>query len=236
MIKTRIVFLLALILCAGYLFSAHTAHAQAPAPQELLEDPASKTKKAPDAEKPVPGTLDPRLAPIPGANAEDKKALPFKNYSDIPDEALADMQNFHEECLVHYDLSAHYDCDCLSSRYLEERIKAGPNQSRQQIMLDISGECLDIARAAGRGYERCQSSGALNYNGGMSPEEYCECAGRNYAILLQRSKGALTRTKLNSSMSSALLRCRASTPDTKNIFERLDTTHVPIRRDNKDQQ
>lgn len=231
MMKTHIILLLALTVCAGYILLPYSARAQAPVPQELLED-APKAPKEPEQIQPIPGTIDPRLIPTPDAEEKNKRALPFKNYSDIPDEALADMQDFHKECEAHYDLSAHYDCECLSSRYLEERIKAGPNESRQQLTMKLSGECFNIPGAAGRGFDRCQASGSLNYNGGMSPTEYCECVGRNYAILVQRTKGGLNRRKINSIMSSALLRCRASTPSNKNIFKRLDNTatdQVPVQ-------
>lgn len=212
----RIIYILTALLLINLTIPAAYAQ-QAPVPDELLQE---KTAVDPS---PFAEPLEPDPRPMPGNTArEEDKKLPFDNYSDIPDEALADMQDYHKWCNENIDWSVHFDCECSSSRYLEERIKAGPNASRAQLLLEVNDECFNIPGAAGYAYDNCTKFGSTSYNGGMTPEQYCECTGSNYAILLQRSTGALTKRKMNSMMGSARLRCRASTPNTENFFRRLD--------------
>jgi len=217
------------------------AFAQAPAPQELLEAPKEEnvmppTQAEPGAqepqtpENPTSGILDPNIKRIPDPSDQQENALPFDNYSDIPDEALKDAQDFYEFCKTDFIMSSHMDCRCLGSGYLEERIKAGPDAPRQQIMLTLNNPaCLSVDLAAGYGYEKCQKNGMLTYEGGMTPEEYCECTGRNYALILKGSTGIVTRKTLSGAMTSSYLRCRPSKPGNVNIFRRLDQRPGEVR-------
>lgn len=224
-IRFNSLLLLTLICGLAAPMIAGNALAQAPAPQELLENqpPTAPNATPPAPAAPVPGTIDPRITRVPGTEEETKNALPFENYSDIPDEALADMQDFHAMCQKDLSLNSHLDCDCLSSRYLEERVKAGPELPRQQILLNLSNECFNVAGAAGHGFTKCTQNGTPAYPG-MSADEYCECVGRNYAIQLQNTPGTLSRRKMNSAMTFANLRCKPSTPHNRNMFKRLDVS------------
>jgi len=187
----------------------------APAPNELLEEPV-----APEPAEPETLAPDPLL--IPGAE-EDKLDLPFDDYSDIPPEALAEMQKFYEDCEDDKMLSAHYECKCWSTRFLEERIKTGPIKPRISVMLGITDECFNIPGAAGYALKRCEATGMMHYDGKMSPEEYCQCVANNYAIQLDFMEGQrLTRNRSNSMMTSSILRCKTPNPGDVNIFKRLD--------------
>jgi hypothetical protein len=57
----------------------------------------------------------------------------------------------------------------------------------------------------------------------MSPDEFCQCVGNNYAILMQRSQAfVMNMNSINSLMTSANLRCKTPAPGTPDVFERLD--------------
>lgn len=193
-------------------FVPQTSLAQnAPAPEELL-NPTPKNPEVLEPQQPIPEPVDP-----------DKKPLPFESYDDIPQEALDDAHDFYEYCKKDLRLPTHYNCECWGSRYLEERIKLGPLASRSSVMMNINKECINIEGAAAYGYKRCQGYGSTTYDGGLDPEEYCECIGNNYALLLQQERGFyMSGKKMNALFTSATLRCRKPPPGMPKIFKRLD--------------
>lgn len=214
------IYAVALLLCFGVFYAAPAIAQDAPVPDELLSDPsASSVRDQNENREILPG--EPRFT-LP--REEDARKLPFENYSDIPQEALDDMQDFFESCEQSHVGRAHFDCECRASRYLEERIKAGPIIPREQIMLGLRNECFNEVGAAGFGYEFCIDNGGSTYPGNMSPEDYCECVGRNYAIMFMNTQGqALTNRQINRMRTSALVRCRGDQPGSRNVLRRLDT-------------
>ena len=114
---------------------------------------------------------------------------------------------FFEMCQDDYVLQMHYNCECMATRYLDERIRVGPIESRALIISRINKECVDDAAAAGTAYNKCLKYGGMNYTGGsMSPEEYCQCVGNNYAILLKTSPPrAMGMKYMNQLMTSAYI-------------------------------
>ncbi len=211
---------LLLVFALNTLFTA-AAYAQAPAPKELLEE------KMPEAE-----ILKPETSLIPEPIDPNNKPLPFDDYSDIPEEALQEMQKFNQSCGEDLILSRHYNCDCWSARFLEERIRRGPAVSEVQVMLDISGECFNIPGAAGYAHAKCEKSGSATYDGGMSPDEYCQCIANNYALQVKAMAGqSLTRQRVGNMYTSSILRCNTPKPGQRNVFRRLDKpigTQTPI--------
>lgn len=193
----------------------------AQAPSELLEEPAP-VPAAPQTENPQ--VLEPDPYDIPGSEDPDALDLPFDDYSEIPPEALAEMQQFYEDCEDDHILSKHYECKCWSARFLEERIRMGPITPRLNVSLSIADECFNIPGAAGYALKKCERYGSFTYDGGMSPDEYCQCVANNYAIQLDFMEGQqLTRQKSNSMMTSSILRCQTpQNPGEVNVFKRLD--------------
>lgn len=198
------------VFCAAP-FAVQAQDAQAPA--ELFEEKIDEPEVIPTPETPL----------IPESLGPEKNNVPYKSYKDVPEEALMDAQNFYEFCDSQPRYRDHYDCRCMGARYLDERIKAGPDVSRTQIMIGLNGECINVPGAAGHGYNFCLQYGQRNYDGSMEPEEYCQCVGNNYAILLQRARGfTMSRRDTSQLMSSAFLRCNRPKPGTPDMFPRLD--------------
>lgn len=150
--------------------------------------------------------------------------LPYSSYDDIPGEALDEMEEFHAMCETDFVYQMHYNCECLATRFLEERIRIGPNVPQTTVISTITGECIDRGKAAGTAFEQCQTAGGLAYMGGdIDPEEYCECVANNYAIILdQLVNTPLSRQVMQRSMSSAYTRCNEFPYGTINPLPRLD--------------
>tara|TARA_B100000780_G_scaffold271026_1_gene231503 strand:+ start:5989 stop:6642 length:654 start_codon:yes stop_codon:yes gene_type:complete len=208
---------LSILITAPFII-AHYAQAQnAQAPAELLQDPQDSVIEDPKA-------LEPDPLSIPEPKDPNEIDLPFDSYSDIPPEALNEMQDFYKTCQNNYIQSLHYDCKCWSARFLEERIRIGPNAPKIKVITTITDECFNIPGAAGFALETCQKFGDATYDGGMGPEEYCQCIANNYALEFKQTRGTpLTTNRSNSMMTSAILRCKTpKNPGDKKIFQRLD--------------
>lgn len=197
-----------------FVISPSVSYAQdAQAPAELFEERSDEPEVIEAPETPL----------IPEIPDPDKGKVPYKSYKDVPDEALADAENFFNFCDSQPRYREHYDCRCMAARYLDERIIAGPDVSRTQIMISLNGECINVPGAAGHAYNFCLKYGQRNYDGSMDPNEYCECVGRNYTIMLQRARGfTMSRKDTSQLMSSAFLRCNSPPPGSADLFPRLD--------------
>lgn len=207
-------FLLFTVLCLAVLPLAAANAQYAPAPTELFDE---KPKEEPKE-------IEPNRPTLPEPTDPNKKPLPFKSYDEIPQEVLDEAKTFYEYCKNDPRLPTHYDCRCWEQRFVEERIRMGPNVPRTAIIGAINRECIDTTAAAGYAYEKCQGNGMSNYHGGMDPEEYCVCVANNYSILLERDKNFhLHGKKTGALFSGATIRCQpAPPPGVANTFPRLD--------------
>ena len=87
--------------------------------------------------------------------APDISPADTNSYADIPDEYLAEADAFHTECTTTAKMNHYYDCECLTVKYLDERIKRGKTATDSSIMQSIQQECADAAEAAGYLYTQC---------------------------------------------------------------------------------
>lgn len=200
------------------LYLAGLTYAQeAPAPDILFDEDRGGATERPD--------LSDELGPgnrfqVPEPEKEER---PYSGYSDIPAEALQEMQDFFLRCDTDRLLKSHYNCQCLASEYLDERIRQGPIVDSSVILEGINTKCIDYGAAAGYAYNECLQYGGLGYDGGMSPEDYCQCIGQNYGILFRRSEGvSLSSSIIRRYSQSAKLRCATFPPGIENPFPRLD--------------
>ncbi len=107
--------------------------------------------------------------------------------SDIPDEYIEEAMGFNEECKTTPHLSQYYNCDCLSSRYLDMRIERKDKISGSSIRLNIENQCKSAVNTAGVRYGECMSSIAMLPND-IEAEPYCECFANTFATLYGMSK------------------------------------------------
>lgn len=129
-----------------------------------------------------PSDLDDLLSGQGNEYEDLRDPEPYKN---TPQEYLEEAVAFHEECQSDYRLFQYYNCECLSSKYLDTRIESGPERVKNSIVLSLQRECKDGAYAAGIQYNKCMRNGTTLFAKGKSPEEYCECFGNKYAQLYE---------------------------------------------------
>ncbi len=177
-----------------------------------------------EEEAPAKSEQEVYLENLQQLHIDKTRELPFETYTDIPQAVLDEAEEFYEVCQKSYAYQPHYNCECLSTRFVDERIRLGPDTSQSQVISTIRSECIDAAASSGFAYDQCMMTGSLTYTGGeMTPEEYCECVGNNYAILIanMNTKGISSRT-VESAMGSALSRCQEYPAGTIKPLRRLD--------------
>lgn len=179
------------------------AQDSAPAP-DLLEQLETKTQK------PAPAPLEPR---VPDALLnKDKVRLPYKNYSEIPEEAIVEAEAFQKACVADVNLSTYYECDCWAMRFLEARLVRGPDIQQDIIMMDIGSECPNTAAIAGSAYKNCIAQGIDFFPKKQDPEEYCSCVGNSYAKLFERSGQSIDSKLMIQLRTMASLSCIQQPP------------------------
>lgn len=103
-------------------------------------------------------------------------ALPPEMQEEILDEAIG----FQVECNRKRTYATFHDCECLSLRYLEERLLRGPEASADSIEYHIAHECTNPASIAGFAYGRCFRL----YQTTTRPDDLertCECYANEFA-------------------------------------------------------
>ena len=117
-------------------------------------------------------------------HAPNSKEKPDKGYTEIPDEYLDEAQNFFLYCENKTLLREYHDCECLASRYLDQRIKRGGTADRSHIMLSIRNTCHEASEAAGAEYNSCMGS-TTSIPIKVEPKVFCECYANTYAKLFE---------------------------------------------------
>ncbi|HBR70060.1 MAG TPA: hypothetical protein DEA55_11860 [Rhodospirillaceae bacterium] len=143
--------------------------------------------------------------PTSGALATDT-GKPGTDYGAIPDEYLKEANDFYERCNASYDRSTNYDCECLSTKYLDMRIKEGPETPESQIMVRLATECPNVEGAAGHFYSQCVSQAALLPTN-MTVEKFCTCVANTFAKLYKTAHITAGSQQYTSLQSSAMLMC-----------------------------
>lgn len=170
---------------------------------DQLEDESATQKK--QAAPALPALKDPLLD-------KKKDALPYKNFSDIPEEAIVEAQKIKQDCAADPMMSRYYDCECRAMRFLEQRIKRGPEDGASAVMLDIGGDCQNLPALAGWAYNGCIHQGIDFFPAGQDPEEYCSCVGNSYAKLFARAKKSYSSRLIVEMKTLATLSCTKQPP------------------------
>lgn len=123
--------------------------------------------------KPIDGSIQPPVEKPRLQRSADEifRMLPTIVQADI----LNESYSVHVECSRYTIYSQLHDCDCVGSRFFEERV-FHPEKTKETMVHELSGECASEAGAAGYGYEKCLNVMRL----AILParlEEYCTCYG-----------------------------------------------------------
>jgi hypothetical protein len=127
--------------------------------------------------------------------------------SEIPTEYLEEAEAFNTRCQTIHAYATHHDCDCLSTKYLDERIKQGKFVHASLLELEISKSCINKDTAAGYSYKTCMSQ-SVSFPLGQDPENYCECVANTYASLFAASGASYSSKSRTQFQVKAAIQCR----------------------------
>ena len=100
--------------------------------------------------------------------------LPPEIQQQLVDEAMI----IEDECSGRNRYSTFYDCRCMAVKYIDQRIKLGPDANQNQVYESIDNkECRSIEGMAGYTYERCYRHNSMD----PKVEEKCTCAANEVA-------------------------------------------------------
>lgn len=159
--------------------------------------PTAKAAQQRGVSPPIDNTDAEEYTP-PESMPEADQPTPPTNYEDIPDEYLDEAQRFGEYCKKEINLRQWHDCECLAVKYLDHRIKVGPEAHSSVIMLAIEEQCPDATEAAGVRYQQCIGD-ALLMPENIPIEQFCTCYANTFARLFEAGQyepGSGTSIKL----------------------------------------
>lgn len=125
---------------------------------------------------------------------------------EIPQAYLDEAQEFYDSCGSDLVYGTHYDCECLASKYLDERIEEGRFADSSLLKLNIAEQCPSEEKAAAFMYERCSKRGYMA-PGRFEIEDYCSCLGNEYARLYSSFKLRFSPKLLINLQSRAMALC-----------------------------
>lgn len=202
------IYLATIVILAGLCLplASPATHAQGSetlqAPSDILNSPASLPDLTPEtidpyAEKPMdmptfeddqstiaPNAATPALEPwqqekrktYNGQTADD---IFWTLPKDVQDQILAETYDVHNQCKKYELYMKFHDCDCLGSRFFDERVFT-PEATRDQISNKITSDCVSTASIAGYAYEECVSRSIRMLNVDKL-DEFCTCYSNMYA-------------------------------------------------------
>ena len=127
----------------------------------------------------------------------------------LPDEFIEEATQAFDKCIADNVQSKYFNCECLSSSLLEERIKAGPDATTSSLMLNLSlkKDCRDATGAAGDVYNNCLSMHGT-MKPGTDPVKYCECVANEYAKAFDTLAPPINSTNMVNMQSMASRGCQ----------------------------
>lgn len=171
-----------------------SAQAQTPAP---AAPPATLPDLRPDAvTKPEYGYVPPTTKLEPGessilssepqwagrprkSRATEAEAVFQSLPVEVQNMILTETQTVNNECHLYSTYAQFHDCECLGSVFFEERVLT-PEETKDQIVARVSGECVSVPGLAGYGYDQCMSTMIYVLKDNRI-EEYCKCFALEFA-------------------------------------------------------
>lgn len=158
------------------------------------------------------------LCALATSSAAQTPAPADNSYENVPDEYLAEADAFHAECATTAKMNHYYDCECLTVKYLDERIKRGKTAADSSIMQAIQEQCADATEAAGYLYNQCLGDPMIPAE--IPAEEFCTCYANTYATLYERYGAEPNSQTFVEVQTEAMVTCR-----NPNLAKRLYPYH-----------
>lgn len=128
-------------------------------------------------------------------------------YDVLPDAVIKEAQIFEMYCKRRANLNRYHDCECWAATFLEERINLGPEATRNVILNNIQGQCIDATEAAGQQFNTCMGN-VLLLPSGADPETYCTCFSNSFARIFESAKPSISPANLIKVETAAHTQCR----------------------------
>ena len=121
----------------------------------------------------------------------------------IPYVYVQEAEDVRVQCEGTFNDSRFYDCECMAATFLQDRMLAGPEESRDSLLREVrrKTDCRDAMGAAGSEFSACLSSRSMLPDT-VKPGAYCECYANAFATTFEKgrflvSPRALSRLKLH---------------------------------------
>lgn len=140
-------------------------------------------------------SVDEIMATVRGNCIKDASFVPLDSdvvdMSEVTDKQLEETFAVFEDCNADVRKKNKVDCECLASKFLEERIKQGPVSSRGSIEAELTDKCRNVVEQTGFEYSKCMMHPFV-MKVDIEPKDFCECYARRWADLYQNYKGPMT--------------------------------------------
>lgn len=140
---------------------------------------------------------------------KDEKRSRVDDYTDlsyITDAQMKEAEAIYKECQTTPRIRRYNDCECLGAAFLDERLKRGPIDHKDVILMDIH-HCKNVVETTGMAYSECMSA-PYSAEQPVEPKRFCECYARRWADKYGNFKGRVTSAHRVSFKVSARLECR----------------------------
>lgn len=152
----------------------------------------------------IPGGEEETL-PSSTQAAELFAALP----EDIKTEILEEVQTTYNDCARNEEYSIFHDCECISVKFLDARVLAGPEVPHNRIYQNIMQECVNDAGVAGFSYDSCAS--VMKYDRLDDLDKYCSCYANEVAKIYAKNPNTST-AYINDIGVKSYLKCNKEIP------------------------
>lgn len=97
-------------------------------------------------------------------------------------ELMNESETAFTHCNQNFMLSRYYECSCFALKFMEARIKSGPDTNFYNLITDMDySECVFTPAIAGHGFDRCYELMYLQEFTDEILDKICECTGRSVA-------------------------------------------------------
>ncbi len=131
-------------------------------------------------------------------------SMPEEVQKDLMDEAEFSRQY----CEQNSFLSNYYNCSCFSFKIIGDRIAKGPKPQTFELFQNARySECVDDAKVAGVGFEKCSSIMTYMPINTQQLNDICECTGRLLAKSYRQSPDPVV-SQVENLFTDVLSECR----------------------------
>lgn len=129
-------------------------------------------------------------------------------YDNVPTRYIDEALLFRSRCEADPDKILYYNCECLSVKYLDQRILRGDDYDGVNIEADIQAECKDGTRLADTMYNACFAQRVMPAPG-QDYEKFCACFGNEYAKSYESVQGVVSANTQINIRTNSILTCKS---------------------------